>query len=58
MASGTIARRLAIVLVSSILFAQNSKDLIVRIEVNLVQVDAVVVDSKGQQVTDRDGRGF
>lgn len=43
---------LAILLVSSVLWAQGVPDPVIHIEVNLVQVDAVVTNSKNQPVTD------
>jgi VWFA-related protein len=37
---------------TGILLAQSSRDLVVHVEVNLVQVDAIVTDAKGKPVTD------
>src|SRR5581483_8144150 len=39
-------------------FSQNNPDNTIRITVNLVQVDAVVTDSKGKQVTDLQSKDF
>lgn len=41
-----------------VLFAQTSSDLVVRIEVNLVQVDAVVTNGKNQPVADLTAADF
>lgn len=51
-------RRIALLLISGVLFAQTSRDLVLHIEVNLVQVDAVVTDSKGRPVTDLTAADF
>lgn len=45
-------------LVCGALFAQNSGDLVVRIDVQLVQVDAVVVDGKNRPVTNLTASDF
>ena len=39
-------------------FSQNNPDNTIRITVNLVQVDAVVMDAKGKQVTDLEAKDF
>lgn len=52
------SRKIALLLASGVLFAQTSRDLVLHIEVNLVQVDAVVTDSKGRPVTDLTAADF
>ena len=52
-----MSRRL-LLLSCGALFAQSSGDLVVRIEVNLVQVDAVVLDGKNQPVTNLTAADF
>jgi VWFA-related protein len=45
-------------LVGGILLAQNSRDLVLHVEVNLVQVDAEVTDGNGRPVTDLTAADF
>ena len=43
---------------TGILLAQSSRDLVVHVEVNLVQVDAIVTEAKGKPVTDLTAADF
>ena len=51
-------RILALGLAMAAALAQNPPETVIRINVNLVQVDAVVTDSKGKPVTDLEAKDF
>jgi len=56
MANGRI--KATLLFATGVLLAQNSRDLVVHVEVNLVQVDAIVTDGKGKPVTDLTAADF
>ncbi len=51
-------RKISLLLMSGVLFAQTARDLVLHIEVDLVQVDAVVTDGKGRPVTNLTAADF
>ena len=58
MCKRVLFRTLAGLFVLASASSQNNPDNTIRITVNLVQVDAVVTDSKGKQVTDLEAKDF